>query len=161
MRQDEYIRELQVLQEISDKYVGQLNRRRLMQICVGCDQSSGKSSALACITGIAFPVKSRIGIKAPIVVECRHDQTLELPVFEIQDRNSQLYRPVDLRTLASEIENIQNQLLNSDGISGHNVCQRQCQRARAHLDTFSKTSPSPILNRLISLEVLLGRSLRP
>jgi hypothetical protein len=120
MRQDEYIRQLQVLQDIRDKCVGQLNLRRLMQICVVGDQSSGKSSALACISGIAFPVKSRIGTKAPIVVECRHDPTLELPVFEIQDRNSQLCRPVDLRALASEIENIQNQLLNSDGISGSN-----------------------------------------
>ena len=149
MRQDEYIRELQVLQEISDKYVGQLNRRRLMQICVGCDQSSGKSSALACITGIAFPVKSRIGIKAPIVVECRHDQTLELPVFEIQDRNSQLYRPVDLRTLASEIENIQNQLLNSDGISGSiperikDIAGRDpCKSARARTDRPRRCRPT-------------------
>jgi hypothetical protein len=68
MRQDEYIRKLQVLQDIRDQ--------------------------------------------APIVVECRHDPTLELPVFEIQDRTFQLYRPDDLRALTSDIENIQNQLLN-------------------------------------------------
>ena len=107
---DVYIRHLQVLQDIRDKCGGQLN---LPQICVVGDQSSGKSSALACITGITFPVKSGICTKAPIVVECRHDQTLDQPVFEIQDQASQAYRPVELRALAAEIENIQNKLLDS------------------------------------------------
>ena len=44
---------LQVLQEIRDKGGGELN---LPQICVVGDQSSGKSSALTCITGITFTV---------------------------------------------------------------------------------------------------------
>ncbi len=71
-----YIRNLQVLQEIRDKCDGELN---LPQICVFGDQSSGESSVLTCITGITFPVKSGICTKAPIVVECRHDQTLQQP----------------------------------------------------------------------------------
>jgi len=118
MQKDElYIRHLQVLQDIRDKCEGTLN---LPQICVVGDQSSGKSSALACITGITFPVKSGICTKAPIVVECRRDQTLGQPVFEIQDQASpEKYRSVDLRALASEIENIQNKLLDSNnGKSG-------------------------------------------
>jgi GTP-binding protein EngB required for normal cell division len=112
---DEYIRHLQVLQDIRDKCGGKLH---LPQICVVGDQSSGKSSALACITGITFPVKSGICTKAPIVVECRRDQTLGQPVFEIQDQASKSYRRVDLRALASEIEKIQNKFLDANGRSG-------------------------------------------
>jgi hypothetical protein len=117
MQKDElYIRHLQVLQDIRDKCEGTLN---LPQICVVGDQSSGKSSALACITGIIFPVKSGICTKAPIVVECRRDQTLGQLVFEIQDQASpEKYRSVDLRALATEIENIQNKLLDCNGKSG-------------------------------------------
>jgi ATPase subunit of ABC transporter with duplicated ATPase domains len=103
-----YIRNLQVLQEIRDKCDGELN---LPQICVVGDQSSGKSSALTCITGITFPVKSGICTKAPIVVECRHDQTLQQPEFEVQDQASKVYRPVAQAELASEIENMQSKLL--------------------------------------------------
>ena len=47
------------------------------------------------------------------MVEFSHDRTLDQPVFEIQEQASQLYRPVELCVLVSEIENIQNNLLDS------------------------------------------------
>ncbi len=79
----------------------------------------GQELALACITGITFPVKSGICTKTVIVVECHHDQTLGHPVFEIQDQASpEKYHSVDLSDLTSEIENIQNKLLDSKGKSG-------------------------------------------
>ncbi len=47
------------------------------------------------------------------------DQTLGQHVFEIQDQASpEKYRSVDLRALASEIETIQNKILDGNGKSG-------------------------------------------
>jgi hypothetical protein len=89
--QNAYIRNLQTLQHIRNVCEGELN---LLQICVVDDQSSGKSLLLSCMTGIAFPVKSGICTKAPIVVECRNDKTLQEPTFEIQDPGTKTYRQV-------------------------------------------------------------------
>ena len=54
MQRDVYIEISSKLQEIRDKCGGELD---LPQICVVGDQSSGKSSVLACTTGMTFPVK--------------------------------------------------------------------------------------------------------
>jgi GTP1/Obg family GTP-binding protein len=51
---DAYLHHLQALPKVRDVCEGELN---LPQICVVGDQSSGKSSLLACITGIDLPVK--------------------------------------------------------------------------------------------------------
>ena len=106
--QDAYVRHLQALQKVRDVCKGQLN---LPQICVVGDQSSGKSSLLACLTGIDFPVKSGICTKAPIVVECENDKTAEGPTFAIQDPGTKEYNEVNVDKLAEEVDLIQKALL--------------------------------------------------
>jgi GTPase SAR1 family protein len=102
--QDAYVRHLQALQKVRDVCEGELN---LPQICVVGDQSSGKSSLLACITGINFPVKSGICTKAPIVVECRSDTTVEKPIFELQDPGTKAYSEVNVDDLGGKVDKIQ------------------------------------------------------
>ena len=106
--QNAYIRNLQTLQHIRNVCEGDLN---LPQICVVGDQSSGKSSLLSFMTGIAFPVKSGICTKAPIVIECRNDKIVQAPTFEIQDPGTKTYRQVKGDTLVSEIDNIQQKAI--------------------------------------------------
>ena len=106
--QNAYIRNLQTLQHIRNVCEGDLN---LQQICVVGDQSSGKSSLLSFMTGIAFPVKSGICTKAPIVIECRNDKIVQAPTFEIQDPGTKTYRQVKGDTLVSEIDNIQQKAI--------------------------------------------------
>jgi len=49
----------------------------LPQIRVVGDQKSGKSSLLQCITGVHFPVKNGICMRAPTVVQCpRHSDSV-------------------------------------------------------------------------------------
>lgn len=48
----------------------------LPQIRVVGDQKSGKSSLLQCITGVHFPVKNGICMRAPTVVQCRHNDSV-------------------------------------------------------------------------------------
>ena len=104
--QARYQKTLQVLQSIRDLCGGQLS---LPQICVVGDQSSGKSALLEVLTNIKFPVKSGICTKAPIVVECKSDPSLESPQFFIQDRSTLSYRSIPLDQLDTEIMSVQSE----------------------------------------------------
>eukprot|EP00933_Yihiella_yeosuensis_P007639 TRINITY_DN11276_c0_g1_i1.p1 TRINITY_DN11276_c0_g1~~TRINITY_DN11276_c0_g1_i1.p1 ORF type:complete len:708 (+),score=161.25 TRINITY_DN11276_c0_g1_i1:82-2205(+) len=109
----EYKRQLATLQEIRSIAEGiELN---LPQICVVGDQSSGKSSLLAGITDINFPVSSGICTKAPIVVECQCDKSVSKDVYEIEKdgRYKEVAKPEDL---AEQIKGLQNEELLAKGV---------------------------------------------
>ncbi len=78
---NEYVNQLAALQK---RAIAGSNELDLPQICVVGDQSSGKSSLLAELTGINFPVSSGICNRAPIVVECKLDEQLKADVYEIE-----------------------------------------------------------------------------
>jgi len=127
--EEEYIRDLQLLQRIREVSDGELD---LPQICVVGDQSAGKSALLTCITGIDFPVEQGICTKAPIVVQCNYDETLPEPVFEIQNQATKGYENVDIGELASKIHAIQNGTCSKSKISLQEICVRV--RGRDQMD---------------------------
>mmetsp|Transcript_7297 Transcript_7297/g.13536 ORF Transcript_7297/g.13536 Transcript_7297/m.13536 type:complete len:627 (-) Transcript_7297:69-1949(-) len=106
---NEYRRQLDALQKI--RAISGGNELDLPQICVVGDQSSGKSSLLAELTGIDFPVNSGICTRAPIVVECKLSKEVEHDIYEIEQEDSiwkQVPRPQEL---AHEITSLQNSAL--------------------------------------------------
>ena len=106
---DEYRAQLASLQRIRS-IAGSSDDLDLPQICVVGDQSSGKSALLAEITRIQFPVNAGICTKAPMVVECKCDDTLSDDVFEIMESGH--YQQVDQpESLASKISELQTRNL--------------------------------------------------
>jgi len=111
--ENEYRSQLAALQKIRSIAGG--NELDLPQICVVGDQSSGKSALLGEITGINFPVNSGICTRAPIVVECKCDDTLEKDVYEIASEGEENTKVHKAEDLANEISTLQRAALESEG----------------------------------------------
>jgi len=124
---DEYRRQLKALQRMRSIAGG--TKLDFPQICVVGDQSSGKSSLLAEITGINFPVNSGICTRAPIVVECKRDEGLPNDVYEIEFEGcyKQVPQPKDL---AQEITNLQTAALASAQADGDSKISKKEIRVR-------------------------------
>lgn len=110
---DAYRSQLAGLQKIRSIAGG--NELDLPQICVVGDQSSGKSALLGEITSINFPVNSGICTRAPIVVECKCDETLAADVYQIETEGGASKNVHKAEDLASEISALQKKALESEG----------------------------------------------
>mmetsp|Transcript_14631 Transcript_14631/g.25910 ORF Transcript_14631/g.25910 Transcript_14631/m.25910 type:complete len:628 (-) Transcript_14631:71-1954(-) len=125
---NEYRRQLDALQKI--RAISGGNELDLPQICVVGDQSSGKSSLLAELTGINFPVNSGICTRAPIVVECKLSNERDHDIYEIEQEDTSWKQVPQPEELAREITTMQNSaLLKGDGpskISTNEIRVRVC-----------------------------------
>jgi interferon-induced GTP-binding protein Mx1 len=103
---NEYCRQLVALENIRKICGG--NQLDLPQICVVGDQSSGKSSLLAEVTGINFPVSSGICTRAPIVVECKRDESISHDMYQIMLDDGNWKQVPRITDLAIDIKRLQD-----------------------------------------------------
>ena len=88
--------------------VSEQNELALPRICVIGDQSSGKSSLLATLTGIDFPTNHALCTKAPIVVHCRRG---DVESYELRPAPNESFKPVTKENVAEEMRDAQDALV--------------------------------------------------
>jgi hypothetical protein len=80
----------------------------LPRICAIGDQSSGKSSLLATLTGVDFPTNASLCTKVPIVVECRR---AEAEAYKVRAAPGEAFKAVAKDAVADALRDAQDALV--------------------------------------------------
>ena len=114
----DYLKQLETIRKIRETLMV-TDKINLPQICVIGDQSSGKSSFLSRLTGVAFPTAAKMCTKAATVVTCTYDKYAEKPLYEIEDCDSPgSYHVVE--STAEAIAKMQTKMLEQAAIKDPN-----------------------------------------
>jgi energy-coupling factor transporter ATP-binding protein EcfA2 len=114
----------------------------LPMLCVVGDQTSGKSSLLQALTGVAFPVKSGTCTRMPITVRCRKGE--EEGVWLISRDVSE--RKLDPASVGKEIMRAQAEAVKQDGKGFSKISLRLEARGPEQMELILVDLPGLIHN---------------